>query len=190
MADINLFWPILKSNEGGYTVDSGGETYLGISRKYHPEWKGWPLVDQAKEAYGFGTGPIDTWKEQVAFTHVIWGRQDITDLALQFYKPDFWDIFQADHITNQSIANFIVDWGVNCGDIVVKKVQALLGVTADGIFGSGSLSALNAQSNLEFFQTLVKARLAYYQHTAEMKPSEAKYLTTWTNRTNSFSFQA
>ena len=28
--------------------DRGKETYKGISRKYHPKWPGWELIDEAK----------------------------------------------------------------------------------------------------------------------------------------------
>ena len=28
--------------------DPGGETWSGISRKNHPRWEGWSLIDQAK----------------------------------------------------------------------------------------------------------------------------------------------
>ena len=38
--------------EGGYVndpSDAGGETYLGISRKANPYWKGWEMVDTIKQ---------------------------------------------------------------------------------------------------------------------------------------------
>ena len=30
--------------------DTGGETYGGVSRNNHPDWSGWGLIDQAKQA--------------------------------------------------------------------------------------------------------------------------------------------
>ena len=44
--------PVLVS-EGGYVDDPddrGGETVRGISRKHHPDWRGWIQVDGIKEA--------------------------------------------------------------------------------------------------------------------------------------------
>jgi lysozyme family protein len=38
--------------EGGYVndpQDPGGETYCGISRRWHPRWEGWKLVDVLKD---------------------------------------------------------------------------------------------------------------------------------------------
>ena len=38
--------------EGGYVDDPddrGGETYKGISRKNHPAWEGWEIIDSMKE---------------------------------------------------------------------------------------------------------------------------------------------
>ena len=42
---------IVMEYEGGYVNhpnDPGGETYKGISRRAHPNWKGWQLIDQKK----------------------------------------------------------------------------------------------------------------------------------------------
>ena len=41
--------------EGGYArhpADPGGETYRGISRRYHPEWSQWADIDRAVMATG------------------------------------------------------------------------------------------------------------------------------------------
>ena len=49
-----------QTNEGGYAnnkADLGGETYAGISRKYHPKWSGWAIVDELKK---YGTVTVDT----------------------------------------------------------------------------------------------------------------------------------
>lgn len=41
-------------------------------------------------------------------------------------KKIFWDYFQADFILNESVAQFIVDWGYNSGrKTVAKIVQAV-----------------------------------------------------------------
>ena len=51
MANFNESFNITLGYEGGYSNDpddAGGETYKGISRRYHPGWKGWALIDELK----------------------------------------------------------------------------------------------------------------------------------------------
>jgi hypothetical protein len=80
MADFNLFWPILHKNEGYYSndpLDSGGETWEGISRKNNPSWSGWPI--------------IDSYKVLSSFPEIL--KQDIIlqSKVIQFYKSSEWD---------------------------------------------------------------------------------------------------
>ena len=47
-------------HEGGYSHDPddhGAETYMGISRRYHPDWNGWIYIDDVKERSTFRLSP-------------------------------------------------------------------------------------------------------------------------------------
>ena len=48
MANYHIALQEVLKNEGGYVNDpddSGGETYKGIARRFHPDWIGWAYVD-------------------------------------------------------------------------------------------------------------------------------------------------
>ena len=52
MADFNESLKYILKNEGLYsndTLDAGGETYKGISRKNNAEWEGWTIIEAAKK---------------------------------------------------------------------------------------------------------------------------------------------
>ena len=54
MAKFDIEFDKVVLAEGGYVNDKDdncGETYLGISRKFNPNWKGWTIVDQVKKQY-------------------------------------------------------------------------------------------------------------------------------------------
>ena len=49
MADFNQAFDITMGHEGGYAnnkLDTGGETYRGVSRNNWPDWEGWRLIDR------------------------------------------------------------------------------------------------------------------------------------------------
>jgi lysozyme family protein len=51
MNRFNKFIKVVEKAEGGYVndpADRGAETYKGISRKFHPNWPGWGVVDKHK----------------------------------------------------------------------------------------------------------------------------------------------
>ena len=51
MADFKKALTETLRHEGGYVndpKDPGGETYKGISRKNHPDWEGWNIIDEKK----------------------------------------------------------------------------------------------------------------------------------------------
>lgn len=87
--------------EGFYSnnpFDPGGETFLGISRYWHPSWSGWNMVDK----YGAGNLP-----EFIL--------ADLFDLAESFYRVNFWDTIQGEKLSSMSpaIAEKIFDTAVN-----------------------------------------------------------------------------
>lgn len=188
MADFKKFWPVLRENEGGLTVDDGGLTWRGVSEKSFPGWDGFPVVKALVARYG---KPLSNQDEYNAFTVWVHGQPEYANLevlAQNFYKPVFWDVIQGDKIGNQVIANYIADWGVNCGvKMAIGLVQKVLGVTIDHDLGNGTLQSLNAKSGEVLFTQLVANRTAYYKSIA-INPKLTKYLPEWLRRANSFTF--
>lgn len=168
MAEFLAVQPYILQYEGGYNLikgDKGGETYQGISRNNFPNWEGWVVID--------GHKPL-------GYNEII---QDYNLLALvnQFYKANFWDKMLGDGIDSQEVATYLYDFKVNAGGNAVKCVQRILGIADDGVFGNGSLNALNAYQG-DLLKELHEARCAYYNRIGTN--GSAKFLQGWLNRAN------
>lgn len=109
MAVFEISYKKTNLNEGGYSNvdgDTGEETYCGISRKWHPKWKGWPIVDANK--------PLK---------HGQYIKDPALDkLKMDFYKAEFWDKLGGDNIQSQELADQAYDFAVNSGVPAAKKL--------------------------------------------------------------------
>jgi lysozyme family protein len=112
MAKFENFAGKLLRLEGGYVnhpLDKGGPTKYGVILSV------WKEYGHDKD----GDGDIDA--------------EDIKKLteedARYIAKKIFWDYFLADHISNESVAEFIVDWGTTPVERPwAKIVQRLINV--------------------------------------------------------------
>ncbi len=155
-------------NEGGYCEvpgDKGGETYCGIAHNFFPNWAGWDIIE--------GHKPL-------AYNEII-DDTDLKSLVNQFYKKQFWDTLMGDAIDSQAVATYLYDFYVNAMHNAVKNIQHIVGVTADGGFGSATLAAVNAYTG-DLLADLHNARCNYYKDIAQN--GSAKFLTGWLNRAN------
>ena len=131
-------------HEGVYSNDPddlGGETYRGISRRFHPTWQGWRIID------GLRRGSLSR------LTDVIQKELDL--LTRRFYQENYWNKFGGDQISFQPLAEELFDTSVNLGvGRAVKFLQIALNclnrnqavyddLKEDGIFGLKTLGALN-----------------------------------------------
>lgn len=123
MADFNIALAKILKHEGGYVndpSDKGGETYKGISRKYHSKSQMWIIIDKYKHDCG---GVTAEFKKKI--------NNDATiskEVAL-IYKSDYWNPFNLDAVKNQKIAEQIFDDAVNRGvGAACKLCCALLGL--------------------------------------------------------------
>lgn len=188
MANYLLFYPILRNNEGGFTIDDGGKTWRGISYNSFPKSQIWPIITSLIARYGIAMTTQEDYDAFTKWVHTQIEYNGLELLVMSFYKPVFWDSLKGDQINNQSIANFISDWCVNCGMGMVYKIQEILGVSPDGMFGPASLAAVNTHSGQMLFDALVAVREQHYRDIAAKNAKEAKYLSEWLSRTRSFSF--
>ena len=103
--------------------------------------------------------------------------------AEAIYRRDFW---KYDGVESQAVANKLFDEGVNTGvSHAVKMAQSLLNISRDGVFGSGTLSALNSADAETFLQAYRQALVQFYTNLAQERPSEAGDLAGWLRRANS-----
>ena len=185
MATIDKFIPILfhweastivKQNERleqaytraikrGFTNDpndTGGATMIGVTistYRSYCRYKGWktPTIQVLKNM------PYKVWR----------------DIVYTMY----WNKWKADTIADQTVANMVVDWVWHSGTSTIKKVQTILGVTADGIVGPKTITALN--NNKDIKNKLYQSRKAYFESIVKRNPSQKKWLNGWMNRLNS-----
>jgi lysozyme family protein len=148
MAAFDPAYDKTMSHEGGYSndpVDAGGETYKGISRKFHSGWVGWKRIDAAKSSPNF---PKNLSEDQEL-------QQNVRD----FYKSAFWDRMRLDEFSDQNVADEMFDTGVNMDTPrAVRFLQMGLNILnydrrtggklfedldEDGKIGSKTISALN-----------------------------------------------
>ncbi|SKC47192.1 glycoside hydrolase family 108 protein [Ohtaekwangia koreensis] len=152
----------------------------------HPADKGGPTK------YGV---ILSTWK-QYGYDKDKDGDIDADDIKLLsegdakfIAKKVFWDFFQADFILNQSVAEFIVDWGYNSGRVLVaKKLQKLLDVTVDGLIGIQSLKTINVIPQQNLFEALKTTRRNFIDAIVKERPDQSVFYKGWINRINSFRF--
>lgn len=173
MANFSKYFDTLIKHEGGYVNDpddSGGPTKWGVTLAT------WIANGHDKN----GDGVID--KEDVKLLT----KEDAYGIAKRLY----WNPIGGDHINNQSIAEFIFDWGYNSGTkTAIKQVQGLLSLTQDGIVGPKTLGAINNADQKELFENLQAHREQFFRNIVKRKPSQNKFLKGWLVRNNSFKYR-
>lgn len=173
MPHFEIAYDLTKRHEGGYSKlpsDRGGETYAGISRRHHPEWEGWAVIDGIQN------------KKQGQF----FSRYGIQPLVIAFYHREFWLKMRGDGIVSQSVANFVFDWFVHSGIAGLVEVQRTLGIKPDGIFGPITIAKLNGLNDLVLVGKLIAARTIFVQQIVSNDPSQQVNLKGWLNRINAY----
>ena len=109
MADFNLAFNKTMSHEGGYSNDpddAGGETYRGISHRYHPAWEGWEVIESIIRKHA------SDWLS--VLNNFTSPEHELDRLTRSFYKRMYWDINRLDWMP-QPVADEMFDTGVNMG---------------------------------------------------------------------------
>lgn len=166
MADVQKLVPLIKKWEGGYSNhkdDKGGCTMMGIT------------IAVYRKYYGLRKTCEDLKKiTPTEWTHIL--------------KTGYWDKMKADQIENQSIANLCVQMCWGSGPITaIKKIQACLGLKADGIVGPKTLGALNAPDRATTFQKLWNMRKVWLTNISTIGNNKV-FLKGWLNRLNDYKF--
>lgn len=187
MADFYQAYKITMANEGGYSKDPddvGGETYKGVARNYHQNWKGWDLVDSHRNS---GTFKQDLQDDEV-----------LQQLVKDFYKENFWDVNLLDKVSSQNIANEMFDTGVNMGTTTIAKfLQRALNylnkneslfddLVTDGKIGNKTLIALqvilgNGEDKL-LYKILNVLQAEHYLEYMDKSPTQEKFARGWFSR--------
>jgi len=162
--------------EGGYINDKsdrGKETYRGISRVYHPSWKGWEIIDKYKTA--------DRLKDMQK-------DKELDALVEQFYKREYWDKFRGDMLP-PVIAEELLEQSVNLGSwktagVQLQKALNLLNrngklfpdLKVDGIVGLKTLEAVGRVKDLRLLKVLNGLQFMRYLEVMENNPEMEKFV--------------
>lgn len=185
---FNTAYHVTEDFEGGYSNDPddlGQETFKGISRKFHPAWSGWQIIDSKKENIGF--------EDEVLYD------EKLNEQVKQFYKSKYWDIFWGDKIHNKNVSVCLYDCCVNLGVVrTIKFLQISLNclnrneqlydnLIVDGKMGSNTFRSLKIIiDSIYDVETLVKMiecqRGSHYIDLMISQPKQRKFARGWFKR--------
>lgn len=172
-SNIEKLSPVIAKWEGGFVddkTDKGGATNMGVTIGT------WKLVGYDKD----NDSDIDL--------------EDIKLLSKQDFKfvlKKYWNKWKADEITNQSIANILVDWYWASGKWGIVIPQRILCVEPDGVVGEETINRLNnliAKDAEALFYEIYNAREIFFENIVKNNPSQKKFIKGWKNRLSDFKF--
>jgi lysozyme family protein len=112
-----------------------------------------------------------------------------TDKWEHIYKDGYWDVVHGDQIKNQNIAEVLAEWCWGSGAAIpIRDVQRALGIQVDGVFGVGTLLAINRANQQELYQTLITDRFKFLSHLPQHTTSLWTFTDGWFNRMTDFVF--
>lgn len=139
MANYNIAYNKVIKVEGGYVNDpddAGGETYMGISRKFNPTAKFWKIIDEIKSK-----NKNITNKEM---NTILKKNNSIIGEIKNIYKNKYWDKLYLDSLNSQKIAEELFDTAVNMGvSVAIKILQNALKVKTDGKMTNDLIKIVN-----------------------------------------------
>jgi len=144
--------------------DRGGETYGGISKRAHPNWEGWAIINKSE------TLP------------------DLTEMVIDFYDKNYYSKVETPY---SNINLILFSSAVNCGiKRACKFLQYAINshsnggrrasmLTVDGILGEKTLTSLNAlKDRMSAVEISTLVNLGAYYH----KLDSPQFTTGWINR--------
>lgn len=168
----------LLGNEGFYSndpVDAGGETVYGVSRRAHPDWLGWKIVDAARGKAGF--------------PGILRSDQELLGAARELYYDVYWTPVGAARLPHP-VGERLFDIAVNAGHataglcLQVALCALDVYVRVDGQIGPATLAAA-ARFDSEpdrLFDALQAVQGGFYLGLTIAKPSQRKFRRGWLRR--------
>jgi lysozyme family protein len=191
MSLFDIAYDITMQHEGGYAfdpVDTGGETYKGIARRFHPNWTGWGYIDAAKLTH---SGKKD-------FLESLGNNMELRMAVRLFYISNFWNIFSGDDIKEQILANTLFDTAVSMGasrailflqkglNVLNKNATLWEDLVEDGQFGNKThavLLKISSEDTKILVKMIMVLRGGHYIEFMRKSPIQEKFARGWFNRT-------
>jgi lysozyme family protein len=183
MSDFRRAFDLTLGHEGGYSndpTDRGGETFMGITRRDHPDWRGWDLVAKLRRS----AGP----EHQRLLA-------ELRDAAAAVYRARYWARFDGDSIPSQALAEELFDTGVNMGvgravrflqealNLLNRNGSSWADIVEDGDMGARTREALGAclarNDEKHLLRVMNVLQGAFYLALAKRDPSQEKYIRGW-----------
>lgn len=166
---INLLFELArKTGYSDHPADRGGPTMCGVTLKTYGAWcKSKKYPTPSKEDL-----------KNISLTH--W---------MSIFRECFYECVLADEIRDRRVAAALVDWVWASGPAIIKRVQRIVGVRPDGVFGPKTIAEINAQ---DCFDEIMKSRYDFIDEIIRKNPSQEVFRRGWTNRLDSiyaFNFQ-
>ncbi len=144
-ANFQACLDVILESEGGYTVDQGGPTNLGVTQKALSAWLGRPAsIDEVKALTPATVAPL--------------------------YEADYYNAAHANECP-AGVDLMVFDQAVNEGvGRAIRHLQQALGVPADGAFGPQTRGALQDASATVLIGALHDINADYYDSLASTYP--------------------
>lgn len=179
--DFDKIFDKLIVDEGGYSndpEDSGGETYKGISRKFHPENPIWLIIDSHKDQWNFEQF-LNTSPELSKYVHKFY---------YDLYKKNKVNEFKQYNL-KEKLFSMIVNMGESKAILILQRSFNLLKrsnvLAQDGIIGNEVLRNINNLIDKDFDDLMMfyRAELyCYYKQIIEKRPKDIKFIKGWARR--------
>jgi len=150
----------IKKGVSNHKDDPGGLTICGITK------------DTWNKACSLGCFIGQTKVEFVNMTSVQW---------FLIVRRLYWDVWDADHINSQDLAEQVVDFYFHSGISATRQIQKLLHVNPDGIVGPKTLKALNYANPYVLCSQIKRARLDFLL-TLSRKDKYSRFAYGWLRR--------
>jgi len=198
--------------EGVYSCDDrdpGRATLFGISQRYHPDLKLWPILADFLNAECASPLEAEEVNEALAQHEPI--RKALKEMAVDYYYRHFWRDGVAGHFFLPKVGYYLLDWAVNAGpDDAIRGLQLAINdvikvygleevsLTADGILGPKTRRAYLRHFNApgsdpldqvspahdQLLMLLLKThRAIYYLGRIQERPALGVFLPGWLRRT-------
>ena len=174
-------------HEGGYSnhvSDTGGETFMGISRKYNPDWNGWSIVDNY------------IYKEKLN------DNTKLISYVRDFYEKSYWNTpkLNLERLSEQypQVACELFDVAVNMGTTrAARFLQRALNILnrdeknyddlqVDGFCGNVTFNIIDKYSGSEMYlrKMIILLKAKFYIDLVERNETQEVFIRGWINRIN------